>query len=223
MIQIKNRYFDLEIERKNIKNLYLRLRGNQILITCPKRMSETEIKTFIKSKEDWIIRAVTKQKELSTTTMLKIDDTIFFKGKKYRFYLFEGANKVKISDDSIIVYSKQNTIESALKVFYKEANKYLLNDIRRLETKYLRVLKDYGYMLEPEYKFRIMTSKWGVCYTNRNQITINSKLIHFEDCCLEMVLWHELLHFIIPNHSKRFHELMEYHLPEYKEIQKLLH
>lgn len=223
MIQIKDHYFDLVIERKNIKNMYLRLNLNTILITCPKRMSEEMITRFIKSKEDWIIEHVHKIETREESSLLKIDDTIFFKGKAYRFSYFEGANKLKITDDSIIVYTRHNTIEEALNLFYKEANKILLADIRRLEIKYLKVLKDYGYNLEPTYKFRIMKSKWGVCYTTRNTVVINSKLIHYPDKCLEMVLWHELLHFIIPNHSKRFHELMEYHMHDYKTVQKLLH
>ena len=53
--------------------------------------------------------------------------------------------------------------------------------------------------------------------------TINERLIHFDECCLEAILWHELLHFIIPNHSKRFYEILTYYMSDYKVLVKSIY
>jgi len=65
-------------------------------------------------------------------------------------------------------------------------------------------------------KARIMSSKWGVCYTRKNQITVSSYLINYPLKALEYIVIHELVHFIIPNHSKRFYEIIANNMPDYK-------
>ena len=86
----------------------------------------------------------------------------------------------------------------------------------------LKILKDYNYTKTPEISFRHLKKAWGVCYPNKNKIVLNYKLIHYPVECLEAVFLHECLHFILPNHSKRFHDLLSYHMPEYKKIIGLL-
>ena len=87
---------------------------------------------------------------------------------------------------------------------------------------YLPFLEDYGYHQIPELKCRIMTSRWGVCYTKKNKITISSYLIHYPLKCLEYIMVHEMVHFIVPNHSSRFYELVSANMPDYKEaVQRL--
>jgi len=126
-------------------------------------------------------------------------------------------------ENMVVIYCKDGLMENAIKVFYKETRKTLMNMIKEYEPKYLAILRDYGYNLDPEYKIRVLSSMWGVNYTKKNCITINERLIHFEPKCLEAILWHELLHFIIPNHSKRYHEVLDYHMPEYNTIVKSIY
>ena len=71
-------------------------------------------------------------------------------------------------------------------------------------------------------KCRIMKSKWGVCYTKKNSITISSYLIHYPLYCLEYIMVHEMTHFIVPNHSKRFYEVVVNNMPDYKRAVKRL-
>ena len=63
-----------------------------------------------------------------------------------------------------------------------------------------------------------MSSKWGVCYTRKNLINISSYLIHYPFECLEYIIVHEMTHFIIPNHSKRFYEIVANNMPNHKQV-----
>ena len=89
-------------------------------------------------------------------------------------------------------------------------------------NQYMPMLENYGYNLYPVLNAKILKSKWGVCYTRNNKINISSYLIHYPLDCLEYIMIHEMTHFIIPNHSKRFYEIIKNNMPNYKEVEKKL-
>lgn len=223
MIKIGDTYFEIKIVRKNIKNIYLRIKGDVLEVTCPKYVSKQQILDFINSKSSWILNANEKREIKNQTSKLVVNDSIYYLGKKYKLNIVYGNPRVCLNNDTLTIYSRKNDIDDVLKVFYKEGSKTLLNLIKEKEGKYLRVTKDYGYYNNPEYKFRIMKSAWGINYPKKNLITINERLIHFDDKCLEAVLWHEILHFVIPNHSKRFHEVLSYHMHDYETLIKSIY
>ena len=112
--------------------------------------------------------------------------------------------------------------DDGIHYLYKVLDKRLLMEAEKYLQKHLAFLRDYGYMQIPELKCRIMKSKWGVCYTKKNSITISSYLIHYPLYCLEYIMVHEMTHFIVPNHSKRFYEVVVNNMPDYKRAVKRL-
>lgn len=62
---------------------------------------------------------------------------------------------------------------------------------------------------------------WGSCSSNKN-ISINSKLAVKDENAIKYVVLHEMCHLIYMNHSKNFWNLVEKHMPNYKEYKKLL-
>ncbi|MCI8352964.1 MAG: M48 family metallopeptidase [Clostridia bacterium] len=72
-------------------------------------------------------------------------------------------------------------------------------------------------------KIRIREIKyaWGSCSSNKN-ITINLKLIGYSKEAIRYVILHELCHIKHMNHSKKFWELIETYMPNYKEVKKEL-
>ncbi len=223
MIKIGDTYFEIKVVRKNIKNIYLRIKGDVLEVTCPKYLGKNEILDFINAKSSWIINANNKREIKNQTSKLVVNDYIYYLGKKYKLNVVYGNPRINVENDSLTIYSRKNDIDEVLKVLYKEGSKVLFKLIKEKENKYLKVIKDYGYYNNPDYKFRIMKSAWGINYPKKNLITINERLIHFSDQCLEAVLWHEILHFVIPNHSKRFHEVLSYHMPNYETVIKSIY
>ena len=61
-----------------------------------------------------------------------------------------------------------------------------------------------------------MKTAWGICYSNKN-ITLNLKLIQMDIKIVEYVIVHELCHLHHMNHSKEFWQLVESHLPQFRE------
>lgn len=99
-----------------------------------------------------------------------------------------------------------------------------LEDIKRLEKSVKDNIKKYTDLLkETPNKVRIRDIKyaWGSCSSNRN-ITINQKLAKKDEKIIEYVVLHEMCHLKYMNHSKAFWNLVEIHLPNYKEYRKKL-
>ena len=56
MIRINDISLEIDIKYKNIKNIYLRLKDDTIMVTAPHLTSLNTINNFIKSKESWIYK-----------------------------------------------------------------------------------------------------------------------------------------------------------------------
>jgi predicted metal-dependent hydrolase len=124
--------------------------------------------------------------------------------------------------ETIVLTYKDSDPDKILHFLYKHLDRYLLEEAKPYAEKYQDMLRDYGYTEIPSFKARIMKSKWGVCYTKKNSITISSYLIHYPLYCLEYIMVHEMTHFIVPNHSKRFYEVVVNNMPDYKRAVKRL-
>ncbi len=217
MLEIKGVRFDVEITHKRIKNLYLRVDGNKVIASAPLFMADHEVYRFIESKRNWIYRTYERLSYKEKVTRLYRGGDIFYIfDRPYRLIRQEGKKSILIRDDAIYLnYSGDD--EDAIRYLYKHLDKKLLSEAQRLMDKHLPFLKDYGYDDVPELKCRSMSSKWGVCFTKKNRINISSYLIHYPLECLEYIMVHEMTHFIVPNHSKRFYEVIYKNMPTYKE------
>lgn len=79
------------------------------------------------------------------------------------------------------------------------------------------------YMIPtPIMRIRVMKTRWGSCSFKKGIITINKLLAQTSEECIEYVIAHELVHFIHPDHSKKFYTVMEQIMPSYQDRQKQL-
>jgi predicted metal-dependent hydrolase len=60
-----------------------------------------------------------------------------------------------------------------------------------------------------------MTTKWASCSTS-GRICFNMELLDEPASFREVVIVHELLHLLVPNHGKLFKSLMNAYLPEWE-------
>lgn len=222
MVQIKDVQFEVNIEKKRIRNTYLRVEGNVINVTCPYYVNDYEVYKFIETKKNWIYR-VYQYNDNKIKRSLKYNggDCFYIHGEKYNLVKSIGRKNVKLIENTIFFTYKDESVDS-IKALYKYLDNKLLIRAKEYLEKYRYILLDYGYNDMPELKARIMSSKWGVCYTRKNQIVISSYLINYPLEALEYIIIHELVHFIVPNHSKRFYEIIKNNMPNYKEANNLL-
>ena len=69
---------------------------------------------------------------------------------------------------------------------------------------------------------RSMTSRWGVCFMAKRQITFALQLYHMPPAAQIYVVVHEYCHFLQPNHSPAFWAEVAKLLPDWKARRALL-
>lgn len=222
MVEIKGIKFEVEITKKKIRNIYLRVNGNKIDASCPYYVPKYEVYKFIDTRRDWIYRVYQfNENRPKNLYLYRGGDVFYVFGKAYKLVRTVGRKKISVIGDTIYFTYKDDSIDG-IKALYKYFDSALLAKANEYLKQYRPLLLDYGYNNEPVLNARIMTSKWGVCYTRNNKINISSYLIHYPYECLQYIMVHELTHFIIPNHSKRFYEIIANNMPDYKKADSLL-
>ena len=216
----------LTLERKNIKNMYLRVlppNGN-VKVSAPSFISDEEIVNFIRLKKDWILKKQRYIKENNIKAPLKYDngEKHYLWGKEYTLQLIKNDNvkHVLLDKEKSILYlpiAKRSTIEKRKKTldeFYRNQMKIAIPPVLDKCTKIVGKTPS-------EVKIRNMKN-WGNCRYHDKRITLNLNLAKKDIECLEYVMIHELCHLIEFNHSKKFKNLMGKYCPNWKEIKKRL-
>lgn len=212
------------LERKNIKNLYLRIKPDgTVKVSSPMRLSGDAINDFVLSRIDWIKDTQSKMLENPPKPKIRYKDgeTHYIWGNPYTLQLIsnENAKKAFYSTDNHIIYlpvPKRSNIKQREKILFE----LYRDEMNRNISCFLDRCKNIVGHEPKEIKIRNMKN-WGNCRKDK-RITLNLKLAKKEPICTEYVLIHELCHLIEFNHGPRFKALMDSFCPNWREIKKLL-
>jgi len=72
-----------------------------------------------------------------------------------------------------------------------------------------------------ELKFRRMKRRWGSC-SSKGNITLNLYLYNTSKELIDYVIVHELAHLVHMNHSKKFHNVVAFYMPDVKNLEEKL-
>lgn len=197
--------YEVEIIRKNNKNIYIRVKDNKIIVTCNYLTTKNTINKLINDN----IKSISKMIDKSNLRKEKEDNFYLF-GSKYD--VIYGFNELEINGNKIYVKDK------------KMLDKYLDNKIKEVFSEHLKYYYD-NYLEnipKPNLKIRKMSTRWGVCNLKNKNVTLNYYLYKYDIECLDYVIVHELSHFIYPNHSKLFWNQVSKYCKNYKIIRKKL-
>ena len=146
---------------------------------------------------------------------------------------------IQIKDGKVLIKAPKNINKSKIDLIIKSKkdwiNKNLEKSRRKEEREELYTQEEFRNIIENisnelirltglvPNKVRIRNIKyaWGSCSQNKN-ITINYNLIKYDKNVIRYVIIHELCHLKYMNHSKKFWDLVERYMPDYKNIRKEL-
>jgi predicted metal-dependent hydrolase len=79
-------------------------------------------------------------------------------------------------------------------------------------TKKVTIRNRWGMVVNDPFRYNRVaiknnSSNWGSCSTKRN-INLNMNLVRLPEELMDYVIAHELCHLVYPNHSDRFHTLL---------------
>ncbi|WP_423363147.1 M48 family metallopeptidase [Mycoplasma sp. P36-A1] len=217
----RNYYVVIDKKSKN-KNTYIRMKTDgSLLITTPYHTNKEQLLPFI---DQYIDRIENKYDlEKMKKSGYQNNDIINYLDNQYTI-------QVKKTNGNQIAFIEKEYLYIMVKdindkeVINKLVDKFMVESAKKiLEKRFFEIVQSFQHIdFLPKLKVRKMISKYGTCYYKRNEVVLSSMLLHYDQECIDYVIVHELAHFIIPNHSKKFYNLVSIYLPNYKNAENKL-
>ncbi len=202
-------------------------RTGTVELLVPVRASDADISRVLRSGADWLtehLRRVRRLPPVLPKRYLNGEDH-FFRGRPFTLEVVPvpekkaasveleretGLLKVEMKDPS------PERVRCVLQRWYRK-------EVHRFIEEHLALLCPKISWLEgiPSWKVRIMRRRWGSC-SRTGELTLNVRLIHVSEACLDFVLLHEMAHLREMNHGRRFYAVLESLLPDWKERKREL-
>ena len=215
----------VEVVRKDIKNVHLSVYPptGRVRISAPRRMSLETIRLFAISKLGWIKQHQKKlrQQEREAPREYLDRESHFVWGKRYLLKIVEseGAPRIELKHKTMLLSLRPGANEQskgdAVEAWYREQIKAAAAP---LIAKWEPIL---GVKVRRFFVQRMKT-KWGSSRPDTQSIRLNTELAKKPLECLEYIVVHEMMHFLVWKHDDRFFALMNQHLPHWKAHRNLL-
>lgn len=216
---------EYHLQRKNIKYINLRVnKYEQVVVSAPLQVPLCDIHAFVQEKAAWIIAHLAemeKIKQSQPSPLLYDGKTLYYLGEPYTLQLCQGLPHITITKNKIRIqcYTQDQQKLRAmylqwLKVRAKHTFSTLLDELLPLPEPYI--------VPYPTIQIRNMKSIWGSCSVSDAKIRLNLQLIKADTLCIQQVILHELIHFLHPNHSKVFYDVLHHIMPDWQIHKKRL-
>lgn len=226
-IVLEGQSIPYELCRKRVKNINLRIRADgTIFVSANSWVTQTQIESFLRMKSEWILRTQARFRA-SAMNMPPLQyvsgEPFYLLGQKYTLHLCrEKHNSVK-EEGNLLILAVTDPSSFALKkrVLEEYRDAVCAGIVKDLCKAVYPIFADYGIPF-PEIRFRKMRARWGSCRPSEGILTFNKRLGACPVCCIEYVVMHEFVHFLHPDHSRRFYERLGTWMPDWKERKVLL-
>lgn len=221
ILEYKDKKIEINIIKSNIKNVYIQIKNNKIIVKSPKRLSEKKIMEIVNQKKEWIYEKITKLEK----NEIKEGSIVYVLGKPYilNIYYEQTINStIKILEGKLQVILPQNREYKENTEIINELISKLYEKIADKEVPMAMALVTRFVGIKPnKYRIKKLKSAWGTCTSNKN-ITINSELMKFDREVIQYVVLHEICHLKNMNHSSEFWNMVEKYMSNYKDVRSRL-
>ena len=212
----------VKIVRKDVKNITLKVRPNgEAILTTPKAASDEHIKFIIKKRAKWIAKKREFFASFKTPQKEYVSGEDFrYLGRSYRLKVVQSKEeRVKLQRGYLELFVKDKSDlkrkENLIYEWYHEkATLYFFN-----------ILQEFNKIVKQDIKsvkIRQMKTRWGSCNPYKSYINLNIELIKKPKACIEYVVFHELVHLLYPDHSKKFYDYLTLYVPDWQKRKEIL-
>jgi predicted metal-dependent hydrolase len=227
IIYLDGRKVVYELERKNVKNINLRIRFDcSVYVSANDDTLINTIEDFLHDKSVYILSALDKYKKMSKSAKNKHNyitgENFPYLGDNLRLVVKKGKRGIS-SDGECLTLSVRNVMDTALKE--RLVKKWYYTQCWEVSVEIMNenypFFKKYNFTM-PKLSLRNMVSRWGSCRPKRGIITLNKRLIEAPRNAFEYVVMHEFIHFLYPNHSRDFYGMLSKLMPDWKVRKRVL-
>ncbi len=223
MVLAEGQEISYVLERKQVKNLNLRIRKDgRVFVSASDAVPFEEVDEFVCNKASYILDAVKRFNEMALykpqPKQYVSGETFYLQGRGLRLQVSQ-ATKDSISSDGVYIYLKVkdvNDFEKKRRIVTRFLDQECKTAFSEVMEDLYPLVKKYG-IEKPTLRIRDMETRWGSCLTKKRIITLNKRLLESPRNCIEYVVMHELCHLIHPNHSKQFYSFLTMLMPDWKE------
>lgn len=215
----------IEIEKKRIKNMYLRVLppDGRIHITAPLRVKDEDIERFVIAKQEWIQKrreALLHKKPLQELAYVTGDMVPVWGGlRTLVVYHTMNRNMVIADGDTIILKVKKDSTDKQREQLL---NKWYLKELQQVLPSMINQWESVIGVTSSSWKIRDMKTRWGSCNIRSKNICFNLQLAKKAPKCLEYVVVHELVHLLEKSHNHIFKGYMDKFLSDWRITKKEL-
>ena len=212
----------VKIVRKDVKNITLKVRPNgEAILTAPKTASDEHIKFIIEKRAKWIAQKRAFFASFKTPEKEYVSGEDFkYLGRSYRLKVVQSKEEcVKLQRGYLELFVKdKNDLERKRNLVYEWYNE-------KATLYFFNILQEFNKIVKQDIKsvkIRQMKTRWGSCNPYKSYINLNIELIKKPRACIEYVVFHELVHLLHPDHSKKFYEHLSLYMPDWQKRKEIL-
>ena len=214
---------EIEVAKKNIKNVYLSVYppNGQVKISAPKKMTDDDISLFVMSKVPWIKKQQRKFKnqERIPEREYKSGESHYFGGQQYLLnVIYQNSNKSKVeirNNKYIDLYVKEGSGKEKREDIIKE---WYRKELKSIIPPLIQKWEEIMNLRVNEWGVKQMKTRWGTCNINAKRIWLNLELAKKSPHCLEYIIVHEMAHLIEKGHGDKFKAIMDRYYPNWKNV-----
>lgn len=226
-VTVGDRTITYELTRKKVKNINLRIKTDgTVHVSASTAVTIAVIERFIREKSVFILGAIDKYNEKSTTAKIRFEDEeiLSILGSEYMLFVYKGEyNHIEENIGTLALYV---TDAEDYELKYKTYIAWLKPQCMALMTRLCKIAYDEYYgklgIDFPTIKVKDMRSRWGSCIPSKKILTFNIHLMEYPLPAAKYVVAHEFTHFLQANHSARFYAELAKYMPDYKQRERLL-
>jgi len=218
-IKIDNIEYNIEIIFSKKKSSSVSVDKKTLIFRLSSLLSKTEGQNHFSS----LLKRISKKLYESIDKIQEVDFTYIL---ERGWFEFSGEKYILQPKKIRGVKMISNTFFYDFKMNFERLEAYIVKLLiekysPRLD-KYVREINKTTYNFKiNKIELKLVKSKWGHC-TGYDDLMFNLKLLNGTVEMLDYVIIHEICHIKYKDHSPRYWKEVEKHLPNYKEIRKLL-
>ena len=217
-----------ELERKAVKRLNLRVRGDgTVHLSIPTRTTVAEAEAFLRDHEEWVLAALSRMEKRAEAhpTAETVGDSLSYLGGKLEV-VWRSELPARVEADMV---NRRLTVflfdpydpdmrAAAIETFEIAETRKL---VTALVERYYPLFAARGVPYPKAIRVKVMKTRHGSCSAAKGYLNFSSRLCEYPVAFIEYVVVHELCHFLEANHSDRFWREVERVLPDWETRERM--
>ncbi|MFC7580445.1 M48 family metallopeptidase [Schaalia naturae] len=209
----------IDVVYKDIKNLHISVYPpvGRVRVAAPATTDEDTIRLAIVQRLPWIKRQreQLQKADRQTKREMQSGETHYVWGQRYRLDVSRTSGNFRVETKGQTLWvvtpadADGDAKRAALDRWYRREIKAALPPLLAKWQPVVGVEAD-------KIVVRRMKTKWGTCVPHSRTIWINPELAKKNPRCLEYIVVHELTHLHERSHNRRFTDLMDQFLPDWR-------